>query len=592
MLEVFDKSLKKMAILHNAIGITETKNINTIYRMEFQLPDDDPKNEFCQPFHHVRHDDGELYRIMPYETESTETGTIRYECEHVIATLIDDVMFGFHQVGNIGYFTNMAINYVLSWQTTRKWVLDRCDMNRQFEYGWEQENLLGALFGIPKPSVQSYMWTYNTHVSPFRLSLVELNENALPSKYIRKGHNRLTLTRQSDPRQLCTRLYALGAGEGVNQLGISSVNAGKPYIQSPQSYIDKYGLITRIWIDRRYTDEQSLLESARAMLDELQTPIVEYSVSANEPCELGSVVRIVETGTNHIVTGITVKHEDVPTYELRIANRPRDIAETVADLADRQRIETAYAQGATQIWSDSVQTNADQNDSAVVSLYIPKQMLILNSVNIKIKMGRYRGEVQTTNTSGSSQTESGGGGSVNTEGSLGGQQSVTLEPSSMNSSSRPAIETGGPNTKTSVNIDAGGSFHTHSITWGQSDMAIPYHSHSISHTHQFQVPSHRHPIVLPDHRHTFDTTHNHNIEPAFNYWGNASGFWVLVNGTRVKWVSGQNYEGDIAALLTNAEGIVPRGSWITVECLPDDRARFDINYTAQGFIQSRGGGQY
>ena len=62
----------------------------------------------------------------------------------------------------------------------------------------------------------------------------------------------------SDPKNIVTRLYPLGYGEGVNQLNIKEVNNNKPYLQSPQEYIDKYGLINRIWIDRRYEDEQPL----------------------------------------------------------------------------------------------------------------------------------------------------------------------------------------------------------------------------------------------------------------------------------------------------------------------------------------------
>ena len=105
MIEVFDKSRKKVAILENAYGVTEREEINSVASLTFSLPDTDDKNKNCQPFHFVRHDGGQLYRIMAPAGTRSDTGSITYECEHVIATLIDDVLFGAHVVGNIGVFT-------------------------------------------------------------------------------------------------------------------------------------------------------------------------------------------------------------------------------------------------------------------------------------------------------------------------------------------------------------------------------------------------------------------------------------------------------------------------------------------------------
>ena len=65
MLEVFDRQTRrKTAILQNAHSIKESKEINVLHYLEFSLPYNDPKNEYCQPFHYVRYNDGELYRIM------------------------------------------------------------------------------------------------------------------------------------------------------------------------------------------------------------------------------------------------------------------------------------------------------------------------------------------------------------------------------------------------------------------------------------------------------------------------------------------------------------------------------------------------
>jgi phage minor structural protein len=40
------------------------------------------------------------------------------------------------------------------------------------------------------------------------------------------------IEKDEDPTEIITRLYPLGYGEGVNQLTISSVNNGVPYIDA------------------------------------------------------------------------------------------------------------------------------------------------------------------------------------------------------------------------------------------------------------------------------------------------------------------------------------------------------------------------
>ena len=96
MLNVYDRETrKKTAVLQNAFNIIETHELNQIYLLSFSLPAEDEKNKFCLPRHFVRWgDDGELYRIKSPQKNDSDVGTITYECEHVITTLCDSVMFG------------------------------------------------------------------------------------------------------------------------------------------------------------------------------------------------------------------------------------------------------------------------------------------------------------------------------------------------------------------------------------------------------------------------------------------------------------------------------------------------------------------
>ena len=50
MLEIFDKSRKRIAIAENASGVEEERKINSLWYLTFSLPYNDAKNEYCQPF--------------------------------------------------------------------------------------------------------------------------------------------------------------------------------------------------------------------------------------------------------------------------------------------------------------------------------------------------------------------------------------------------------------------------------------------------------------------------------------------------------------------------------------------------------------
>jgi len=107
----------------------------------------DPKNKFCKYFNFVEFYDGDkyigLFRIIPTTaTKNASTREIVYECEHVLATLMDDILFGWHEIGNRGIYTSTVLRYILDRQTVPRWQLGRCEFSHQYLYGWENENLL------------------------------------------------------------------------------------------------------------------------------------------------------------------------------------------------------------------------------------------------------------------------------------------------------------------------------------------------------------------------------------------------------------------------------------------------------------------
>lgn len=580
MLEVFDRNRRRVAIAENAHNVTEERKINSLWNLAFSLPADDAKNDYCLPFYYVRWNGGQLYRIMPSEMTVTETGTLEYQCEHVLSTLLDTVMFGHHTVGNVGTYTADCINYVLNRQNVRNWVLSACDFRRQFEYSWEQENLLSALFSIATP-LENYMWVTDTSVYPWRLSLKAINTSGHPDIYIRRRYNMLSYDVQSDPQQICTRLYPLGYGEGVNQLNIKDVNNGIPYLQSPKSYTDKYGIIERVWIDRRYEDAQSLKAAAQAMLTELQEPSVSYEVgfaeldpSAASTAAIGKKLRIIQPNTGNwidtYITGLNYNYSDVTQSMITVANKNVSIAASVSDLANRQRIEQSYAQGATQIYSQALQANCDKETGAVMDFFIPDEMRIINKVQLKVRMGKFLAYSSTTETSPVIATTTSTNDTVSTTSTMSGETRRTTE----------AVRISYTTDNGYVNNDA------------LTDSFVLAHYHSIftePHSHEVDIPDHTHSFTMAAHEHNFEVpAHSHDIIPGIYEFGDAKSFSIYVNGTKKASYVGKTAELNITDYLLGDDKRIPRGSWMSIEVRPDDLAYISIDLVFQGFVQSRG----
>jgi len=217
-----------VAVLQNAYNIFYEKKMNELWTASFSLPANDPKNVECQPFRFVEiFDDDErveLFRILPSKFAKSNDGiTMTYQCEHVLGTLLDDIMFQYHQTSNLSPANTLT--YILSKQSTQRWIVGTVDFASLYEYKWENENLLSAIFGVPKAYSEEYMWTFDTTTYPWKLNLVRPPSEV--SAYIRYGKNLVGITKEEDPTYIVTRLYPLGYGEGDNQLTIKSVKG--PY---------------------------------------------------------------------------------------------------------------------------------------------------------------------------------------------------------------------------------------------------------------------------------------------------------------------------------------------------------------------------
>lgn len=632
MLNVYDRSLVKTAVLENRFDPSEEIKINAVSMYTFSMPADDIKLSKCKPYHFVREGEtGRLYRILNPLKAQGDIGIKTFPCEHVIATLSDDVMFQEHTVGGFGYSTSMVIEYILAQQVTRRWKLGECDFSRNFEYHFSSENLLTALFSIPAEFTDPYMWAFDTSTYPWTVSLKRIDAGRSPQFYVRSGKNLLSFETQGNEDTVCTRIFGLGCGEGVNQLTIASVNGGVPYLQAPQQYIDKYGLVQRILVDRRFEIAENLKARMQAILNELQDPPQTTTVKAADlhnmtgedydRAEIGRTIYFEDEELKTYITGMR-RRGDIPgDLELTLSTKPTDVASTIADMANRQRIEAIYSQGATQIYGHSIQANATPQKGAVLYFYIPGEMVYINSVKAKVRIDRFRSyskstaakaEQVSTSSSGGSTTatsESGGGSGGSTVTSESGghvsQQTVSSQQTTQGTGyycETEYVDMGSASTSIYMNGNyVATSGHRHYNEGHSHRIPVIYHTHNVSipaiqsHRHNVSVPgapSHQHAVNIPPHEHTVPIPrHFHDIEQGIFEFGSPSGAQIYVNGM-LKANMGVDSEIVLTTLLLDSNGNMPRGTWLNVEIRPNDLAYVCIDLFVQGFIQSRGESVY
>lgn len=469
-------SLKRLAYLQNAYNISYDKNLNTLWTGEFKLPYSDPKRKYCSSFNYAELWDLDgankdryvgLFRIMPTDEDTLGTeATVTFKLEHVFNTLLDDVMIGFREIGNTGVYTNQVLSYILQQQTTKRWELERCDYEHQYLYSWQDENLLSALFSVVKPFTETdYYWDFNTKTYPWRVSLKRTNP--IPVADIRYRKNLNGLTRSIDPSNLTTRLYCYGYGDGDNKLGISQVNNGVPYLDSPN--ISKYGVITQIWTDESQTIAESLKNLGSAMLKKLENPKITYKIDLQTVytagnLNVGDTVRVVSEGIDELMTVKKLSKNDVTgapqSGKITLGFGTIDISDSLAELAEKQRISETYSQGSESIFTDSFVDNADTANPAEVTFRIPDNAVHVNEILFSCKLTSFRAYskaikgggagTRTTENGGASTLTSASGGESTQTSSDGGGGAVT------SNSGGNATTTSGAGGGGAVTSDSGG----------------------------------------------------------------------------------------------------------------------------------------
>lgn len=547
-LTIYDQSGRQLTILDTADKIGYTLQHNDLWTASFSLASGDPGNSYCAAHNLVKLPDGPrktgLYRIVstPSSEEVALGGRKTYNLEHVMATLLDDVLFGYHEVGGTGVYTRDVMQYILARQTVTRWQLGVCEFSDQFQYHFENVSLLSALLSLGEVLTDEYTWDFDTETTPWTVNLRKADSSASCGIYY--GRNMVSVQKSMDASALITRLYPLGYGEGVNQLTIKEVNGGVPYIDADTK--NTWGVKCSVWTDTRIQDAATLKAKAQQILAAYKNPYISYTAKAVDlyrdtgyswdnfmPGKLVTV-QDSEHDINFNARIVSINKRDVNgdpgNIEITIANNPRDAADSINTLADRVGIGELYSQGATNLFAIPFADNADPTHPAKFRVYIPQGMVRINKMLLSWQIASFRAYSTGAAAGGSTtRTSSSGGGSTVTTSTVdtvrqtsenGGETTITQPDRVLTDDIIADLGwTTGPYKNGLGDQEYMGSTDGTELTTstgGAHAHRLPDHSHGMSHHHR--VDAHTHSVNIDA-----EADWNVNMVHVAGYTGNPSG---------------------------------------------------------------------
>jgi len=333
---IYDTSLNKVAYLPKAFDVAYHLRANEVGRAWFSVPIDDTHLSEIQELRYAEVYNGdtrvELFRII--KSEKGQKGGEefqRFECEHVLGTLVDDEFDAIFYEGQDG--TTDALTDILAEQGTGRWSLGTCAFAESYLYEWARgKSLLKALLDVPKRFQEGYFWTFDTTSYPWTINLIAPPTTV--TAYVDYGRNMESISRKKDLSGLVTKLYPHGSKAGADQIDITSEEP------SSHAYITKntgtYGTIVHHWTDQRYTTAAELYAAAQEHLATISEPAYTYRIEAADIYRLtgesidsfaiGALVRVDNPGIE--VTA------DVRVMEIKksdVTGKPGDVSLTFAN---------------------------------------------------------------------------------------------------------------------------------------------------------------------------------------------------------------------------------------------------------------------
>ena len=283
----------------------------------------------------LRDDDGPgagiIWRVKTIDTDyATNTRTLN--CEHLIQSLRDRIMFGTVTPGDMAgkkgatsCTATQAVTYIL--KQSPDWTLGTMGFSKSAPYNFNGDDLYSALETVSS-SLLSAWWSYDFSSYPFKVSIKPQSTEVACE--MRMDRNIRTMKRTVDRTRMFTRFYPIGK----NNLSIKN-----KYVSKNENL---YGVVSKVETDGNKATEAELTAWANEKLNNHAEPIVTVSISGLELSEatgeeldrltLGTVCRVPLQEYDTIITERITrlswadKISDRMNVTITLANQVEDVA--------------------------------------------------------------------------------------------------------------------------------------------------------------------------------------------------------------------------------------------------------------------------
>lgn len=213
-----------------------------------------------------------VYRAGSVETDYGRGQTVHLE--HALTTLADSLAIGMQAMsGNVA----AVFATLLECQTVKHWVLGDCDVPVDYEmvYEYTNDNLLKTLIRLYELLPEGYALEYNTRRYPFVLHIRAMPEDAFCECRLSRNLSSAVVTMEDS--DLCTRVYAYGAGEGTDRITLSGLT-GQEYMDADT--IDAWGVVAKTFTEEDIYDAITLRDVAEIYLEAHKNPTMSVKLDA------------------------------------------------------------------------------------------------------------------------------------------------------------------------------------------------------------------------------------------------------------------------------------------------------------------------
>lgn len=319
-------------------------NLDPLSSAQMDLPEDQPE-VLVRDFLELYSPDGSVGIFRATETEGGRYGggIQKIWLQHGLCTLSDDILPG-NDVLTAPIRQLFAT--LLNAQTVVYWQLGDCDIPEDVEMVYQKsyENLLSAFTSCTAKLPDGYAWETDQTVFPWLLHLRAMPDDDACECRLTRNLQSATVTVETS--NLCTRVYAFGAGDGGTDRLTLEPLLGQPYIDAESA--GTWGIVSRTITSDEIYDALTLQDVAERYLSKYSAPMTSIKLDAfdlytatGEPFDrfwLGRVCRVPmpQYGTVIRERVVAIRWPDVfgspEGVEVTLANRLRDASDEIAEL--------------------------------------------------------------------------------------------------------------------------------------------------------------------------------------------------------------------------------------------------------------------